>query len=146
VRVLWQALNEAKLSKGESFLTSIASYGNMSHNDMSSTDYKNAKPLTEPVLLILAALASGPQHGYLLMREIERLSGGRVSLSTGTMYGALRRLLEAGWISAVELKDASRDKQGYRLTADGGRRLAAEHARLAQLERLARVHLRQREA
>jgi PadR family transcriptional regulator, regulatory protein PadR len=117
----------------------------MSRHDM-STDYRNAKPLTEPVLLILATLASGPQHGYLLMREIERLSDGRVSLSTGTMYGALRRLLDAGWIAAVDLDDTSRDKQGYRLTADGRRRLAAEHERLEQLARLARAHLRQREA
>ena len=126
-------------------LTSDAPPGNMSWYDM-STDGRNVKPLTEPVLLILAALASGPQHGYLLMREIERLSDGRVSLSTGTMYGALRRLLEAGWIAAVELEDASRDKQGYRLTADGRRRLAAEHQRLEQLARLARAHLRTREA
>ena len=113
-----------------------------------SPDYISgrAKPLSEPVLLILTALAAGPQHGYLLMREIERLSDGRVRLSTGTMYGALRRLLEAGWIAAVDLDDSSRDKQGYRLTAEGRRQLQAESERLQALVRLARAHLRQREA
>ena len=119
----------------------------MSRNDMSRDDSRGrAKPLSEPVLLILAALALGPQHGYLLMREIERLSEGRVRLSTGTMYGALRRLLDAGWIAAVDLDDSSRDKQGYRLTADGRRVLATEQERLEKLARLARAHLRQREA
>jgi DNA-binding PadR family transcriptional regulator len=119
----------------------------MSLHDMSRQNASDSeKPLSEPVLMILAALARGPHHGYLLMREIERLSDGRVRLSTGTMYGALRRLLEAGWIAAIELADQSRDKQAYRLTADGRRRLAAEQARLEQLARLARAHFRQREA
>jgi DNA-binding PadR family transcriptional regulator len=113
---------------------------------MSREDIKDArKPLSEPVLMILTALASGPHHGYLLMREIERLSNGRVRLGTGTMYGALRRLLEAGWIATTDLADQSRDKQGYRLTADGRRRLAAEQERLEQLARLARAHLRLRQ-
>ena len=119
----------------------------MSLDDMSRDKGSDSvKPLSEPVLLILTVLALGPQHGYLLMREIERLSDGRVRLSTGTMYGALRRLLEVGWIVAVDLEDSSRDKQGYRLTADGRRRLAVEQERLERLARLARTHLRQREA
>ena len=116
----------------------------MSRDNRSDAD--SDKPLTQPVLLILATLARGPHHGYLLMREIERLSDGRVRLSTGTLYGALRRLLEAGWIAFVDLEDRSRDKQGYRLTSDGRQRLAAEQSRLERLARLARAHLRQREA
>ena len=56
------------------------------------------KPLTEPVLLILLSLAEKPRHGYSLMKDIESLSNGRVRLSTGTLYGALRRLLEDLWI------------------------------------------------
>ena len=127
-------------------LTDVRRAANMSYHDMSRNASSDEKPLTEPVLLILAALARSPHHGYLLMQEIERLSQGRVRLSTGTMYGALRRLLEAGWIAAIDLEDQSRDKQGYRLTPDGRRRLAAEQARLEQLARLARAHLRHREA
>ena len=55
-----------------------------------------SKPLTEPVLLILLSLAEKPKHGYSLMKDIESLSDGRVRLGTGTLYGALRRLLPAG--------------------------------------------------
>jgi DNA-binding PadR family transcriptional regulator len=121
------------------------SWRNMSCSDMSRTKRLDEKPLSEPVLLILTALAGGPQHGYLLMREIERFSEGRVRLSTGTMYGALRRLLGAGWIAAVDLEDHSRDKQGYRLTPEGRQRLVGEQARLEHLSRLARAQLRRRE-
>lgn len=112
----------------------------MSHDDISE------KPLSEPVLLILTSLASSSQHGYLLLKSIERLSDGRVRLSTGTLYGALRRLLEADWIAMVGQPDHSRDKQAYRLTAEGRRRLAVEHARLTRLVRLAGATLRRKEA
>ena len=46
--------------------------------------------VTEPVLLILTSLADQPRHGYALMKDIQTLSNGRVRLSTGTLYGALR--------------------------------------------------------
>ena len=61
-------------------------------------DSEHAKPLTEPVLLILMSLAGQPRHGYALMKDIEVLSRQRVRLSTGTLYGALRRLLDDGWM------------------------------------------------
>jgi DNA-binding PadR family transcriptional regulator len=118
---------------------------NRSLNDMSHDDTSD-KPLSEAVLLILTSLASGAQHGYLLLKNIERLSDSRVRLSTGTLYGALRRLLEADWIVMVDQADQSRDKQAYKLTAEGRRRLAAEHARLKHLVRLAGAQLRRREA
>ena len=50
--------------------------------------------LTEPVLLVLLSLAEQPRHGYSILKDVERMSGGRVKLSTGTLYGALRRLLD----------------------------------------------------
>ena len=65
-------------------------------------DVLASKPLTEPVLLILLSLADKPRHGYSLMKDIEALSNGRVRLSTGTLYGALRRLLEDSWIQRFE--------------------------------------------
>jgi DNA-binding PadR family transcriptional regulator len=117
----------------------------MSRRDMSPADSPD-KPLTEPVLFMLTSLAAGAQHGYMLLKSIERLSDGRVRLSTGTLYGALRRLLEAGWIATVDQDDRSRDKQAYKLTAEGRRRLTAEHARLTHLVRLAGAHLRRKEA
>lgn len=106
----------------------------------------DAKPLTEPVLLILASLAVGPRHGYALMKDIEGLSNGRVRMSTGTLYGALRRLLEDQWIERFEQEDTSREKQAYRLTAEGRRQLEFEVERMKQLTRAASARLRTREA
>jgi DNA-binding PadR family transcriptional regulator len=94
-------------------------------------------PLSEPVLLILMSLAERPGHGYALLKDIETLSGGRVRLSTGTLYGALRRLLEDRWIERADLADTSRDKQGYRVTATGRRQLRGELDRMKQLTRAA---------
>jgi len=104
------------------------------------------KPLTEPVLLILLSLAEKPRHGYSLMKDIEALSRGRVQLSTGTLYGALRRLLQDGWIERFQQDDTSREKQAYKLTSAGHRRLHAELERMRQLTRAATSRLRTREA
>lgn len=103
------------------------------------------KPLTEPVLLILLSLAEKPRHGYSLLKDIDALSGGRVKLSTGTLYGALRRLLEDLWIERFEQDDTSREKQAYRLTAAGRNHLHSELARMRQLTRAASTRLRTRE-
>ena len=102
------------------------------------------KPLTQPVLLILVSLASKPQHGYALMRDIGDLSQGRVEVTTGTLYGALRRLLEDGWIERFDQEDTSREKQAYRLTATGRRHLEMELDRMKQVTRIAAARLRQR--
>ena len=100
------------------------------------------KPLTEPVLLILISLAQGPQHGYALMKDIEALSEGRVRLSTGTLYGALARLLDDGWIARFAQDDTSREKQAYRLTATGRKHLNLELERMKGLTRAAAARLR----
>ena len=109
-------------------------------------DARDNKPLSEPVLLILTSLASGPRHGYALLKDIEELSGERVSLSTGTLYGALRRLLDDGWIRPFEQSDTSRDKQAYSLTAGGRARLEADLERMKQLTQTATLRLRESEA
>jgi len=105
-----------------------------------------AGQLTEPVLLILLGLADNPSHGYALMKEIESLSHGRVRLSTGTLYGALRRLLQDGWIARFEQADTSRDKQAYRLTPAGRSQLHHELDRMKQLTAAASARLRTRKA
>ena len=102
------------------------------------------KPLSEPVLLILVSLASKPQHGYALMRDIAGLSQGRVEVTTGTLYGALRRLLEDGWIERFDQEDTSREKQAYRLTPVGWGHLEMELDRMKQLSRIAAARVRQR--
>jgi DNA-binding PadR family transcriptional regulator len=104
------------------------------------------KPLTEPVLLILTSLAAQPRHGYALLKDIESLSGGRVRMSTGTLFGALQRLLRAGWIERFEQEDTARQKQAYRLTASGRRQLQSELARMRQLTRAGFARLRASEA
>lgn len=109
-------------------------------------DADEPKPLTEPVLLILMSLAAEPRHGYALMKDIETLSGGRVRLSTGTLYGALRRLLEDRWIERFEQEDTSREKQAYRLTPAGRRQLQSELERMKQLTRAGMARLRVSEA
>lgn len=103
-------------------------------------------PLTEPVLLILLSLAGEPRHGYSILKDVEQMSDGRVCLSTGTLYGALRRLLDDDWIQRVEQKDTSRGKQAYRLTARGRRNLQFEVDRMKQLTRLAHLRAAAREA
>src|SRR3984885_2301075 len=103
------------------------------------------KPLSEPVLLILTSLAAHPRHGYALIKDIEMLSGGRVRMSTGTLFGAVRRLLEDGWIERFELEDTSRQKQAYRLTAAGRRQLQIELDRMRQLTRAGFARLKMAE-
>jgi DNA-binding PadR family transcriptional regulator len=80
------------------------------------------------------------------MKDMEILSEGRVRVTTGTLYGALRRLLEDGWIERFEQEDTSRDKQSYRLTPTGRGQLEQELNRLKQLMRAATARLRTKEA
>src|SRR3954463_4627242 len=109
---------------------------------MNEHNRPRSKPLSEPVLLILTSLAGEPRHGYSLLKDIERLSGNRVRLSTGTLYGAIHRLLEDGWIARFEQDDVSRDKQAYRLSKAGRAGLKAELIRLEHLARIAGARLR----
>ena len=102
------------------------------------------KPLGEPVLWILLSLAEEPRHGYGLMKNVESLSDGRVRLSTGTMYGALRRLLEDGWIDHARTTDTSRDKQLYRLTPAGLAALKREVDHLSLWTRVAAARVKAR--
>ena len=103
-------------------------------------------PLTEPVLLILISLSEEPRHGYALLKDIESLSEGRVRMSTGTLYGALRRLLADDLIERFEQADTSRDKQAYRLARGGVKLLRAELERMRQLTRIGTSRLKPKEA
>ena len=100
-------------------------------------------PLSEPVYLILSSLAAGPRHGYAILQDVETLSGSRVRLSTGTLYGALRRLLQDGWIRRFAEKDASRDRQAYELTPAGLAVFAAEVERIRHLAQIGRARLQE---
>ena len=102
---------------------------------------------------LLLALVEGERHGYALMQDVAEESGGRVRLGPGTLYGALKRLLELGLV--VEsgrrpdpLLDDER-RRYYRLTPAGRKALGAEaarHLRLVELARAKRVLSRPRTA
>ncbi|MBE6613953.1 MAG: PadR family transcriptional regulator [Ruminococcaceae bacterium] len=87
--------------------------------------------LTEAVYYILLSLTE-PMHGYGIMQNVEKLSGGRVRLAAGTLYGAISSLLEKGWITALPGEKDSRKKE-YRITAEGRLVLLDELARLTEL-------------
>jgi DNA-binding PadR family transcriptional regulator len=119
---------------------------NMAWYDMSPEATMEFLPLTEPVLLILLSLAGQPRHGYSILKDVEQMSDGRVVLSTGTLYGALRRLLDEDWIERIEEQDSSRGRQAYRLTTRGRRILQVEVGRMKQLTRLANLRIAGKQA
>ncbi|MCI6935612.1 MAG: helix-turn-helix transcriptional regulator [Clostridiales bacterium] len=87
--------------------------------------------LTESTYYILLSLYT-PQHGYGIMQRTEALSGGRVRLAAGTLYGALTSLCDKGWIAPLPVDENSRKKE-YQLTAKGLEVLKNELNRLRQL-------------
>ncbi len=104
-------------------------------------DIQSNLPLTETTLFILMSLASRPKHGYAIMKEVETLSHGRVRLSTSTLYGAIKRLLERGWIERVAEDGGQvngRIRKSYTLTNLGRQILNAETERLQSLLAAAR--------
>ena len=87
--------------------------------------------LTEAVYYILLSLMT-PRHGYGIMQNAESLSGGRVKLAAGTLYGAINSLLEKGWILALPGEKDSRKKE-YVISEEGKTVLKAEIQRLQEL-------------
>ena len=87
--------------------------------------------LTEAVYYILLSLMQ-PMHGYGIMQNVERLSGGRLRLAAGTLYGAISTMLEKSWITALDNTTDSRKKE-YVITETGREILRAEYARLKEL-------------
>src|SRR5437773_8266354 len=118
----------------------------MSSGDISADEIMEQFPLTEPVLLVLLSLAGQPRHGYSILKDVEQMSAGRVMLSTGTLYGALQRLLSRGWIEHFEEDDNPRDRRAYRLTPRGRRILQSEIERMKRLTKLARLRVASKEA
>jgi len=97
--------------------------------------------LTETTFFILLSLSPGPRHGYSIMKDVRQLSDGRVVLSTGTLYSALKRLLDQGWIERTgepEGNGGGRGRKAYRLTSLGQQILEAEVVRLQGLVNAAR--------
>jgi DNA-binding PadR family transcriptional regulator len=97
------------------------------------TNLNHFLPLQEPILYILLSLRGGEKHGYAILKDVIELSGERVKLSTGTVYGALYRLLDQGLIERIDSKDGARGKKTYRLTRSGTDVLNTEVSRMEQL-------------
>ena len=99
-------------------------------------------PLSPAVFHILLALADGERHGYAIMREVERGTGGKVRMGPGTLYGAVKKLLLNKLIEEVEsVSGSDRDderRRYYRLTGWGTRVLNAELNRLRAILQLAK--------
>ena len=105
-------------------------------------DILSRLPLREPTFFILLSLAPSPKHGYAILKEVEALSEGRVRLSTGTLYGAIKRLLDDGWIRRVDdpqPNNTQRERKPYTLTELGRRVLTAEIERLRKLVDVAQL-------
>ncbi len=99
-------------------------------------DQPTDTPLTETTYFILLSLSPKPKHGYAIMKDVQILSEDRVILSTGTLYGALKRLLDLGWIVRLDNPDPkgnTRDRKVYKLSQHGWRVLKEEIARLNKL-------------
>ena len=91
----------------------------------------------EPSLYILVSLGEAPKHGYLIMQDVEALSGH--PLGPGTLYAALARLERRGLIEALASDDRRRP---YQLTDDGARALNAQLEQIEGFVRLTRERLR----
>ncbi|WP_232383918.1 PadR family transcriptional regulator [Actinomadura violacea] len=98
---------------------------------------KRSPSMSEPTYFVLAALLDGPSHGYGIIKRADELSGGRVRLAVGTLYGALDRLAGDALI-AVDSEETvqGRPRRYYRLTEDGRRAVTQEAARMEQAARV----------
>lgn len=91
-----------------------------------------SQPLTEALFYILLA-ARKPVHGYGIIQEVAEMTGGRVSLGPGTLYGAINSLLDRGWIVLYSAEMGSRKKKEYVITDQGRAAFAVELRRLREL-------------
>ena len=93
--------------------------------------------MNDPTILVLASLAEGEKHGYAMMEDIQEFAG--IRLGPGTLYGAITRLEERGWIRPMAGDDRRRP---YAITAAGRRHLEAELSTLEQIVKTAARRLR----
>ena len=99
---------------------------------------RGAGHYSDPPLLVLASLASGPKHGHAMIEDIAGLCGAR--LGPGTLYGAIARLEQLGWIEPLAPEERRRP---YRITAEG---LQVLRAKLKTLQHFTKAGLRRLEA
>lgn len=110
-----------------------------------SSDTRNSEsnvPLTPAMFHVLLALAGDDLHGYAILKDVAVRTQGEVQLSTGTLYGIIKRLLNDGLIAELRQRPAAAEdderRRYYRLTAQGREVAAAEAERLEKVVALAR--------
>lgn len=105
-------------------------------------DPESFLPLPPAMFHILLALADTDRHGYGIMQEVAQRTEGAIKLSPGTLYGAIKKMAESGWIVETEAREDSslneERRRYYRLTKIGERVARAEASRLANLVNTAR--------
>ncbi len=115
--------------------------GNPRLDEQAPTQYvitRDVVTMQDPTILILASLADGDKHGYAIMEDIRIFAG--IRLGPGTLYGAICRLEQRGWIRAV--KSEAR-RQPYRITAEGSQHLKEQLALLGQVVRTGNRRMRE---
>ena len=103
---------------------------------MLKRDPRSLLPLSPAMFYVLVALADGQTHGYGILKEVEQLTNGGVRLSTGTLYGIIKRLLADGLVQERRAGDPRR--RAYQLTTFGRDVARAEATRLEQTLAIAR--------
>jgi DNA-binding PadR family transcriptional regulator len=100
-------------------------------------------PMSEAMFHVIVALADGDKHGYGIMKDVAERTNGAVQLSTGTLYGIVKRLLADGLVNEVRRRpspgEGERKRRAYTLTAFGRDVARAEAARLSKLVAAARA-------
>ena len=105
------------------------------------TDANSNSPLTPAVFHILLALSTGERHGYGIMKQVEADSQGKVTMGPGTLYGSLKRMLDAGLVRESDKRvDPEMDDERriyYQITGIGAEALAAELERYQRIVSIA---------
>ena len=108
---------------------------------LSMTSISSTPPLTPAVFHILLALSSGERHCYGIMKQVEADSQGKVTMGPGTLYGSLKRMLDAGLVRESDKRvDPDMDDERriyYRITGMGAESLAAELERYRHIVTIA---------
>lgn len=108
----------------------------------SPSDDQDLPPLSAAVFHVLLALAQGDKHGYAIMQDVAATTEGRIRMGPGTLYGTIKRMLQAGLILETdERPDPESDderRRYYRLTDLGSKAANTEARRLASLVTVAR--------
>jgi DNA-binding PadR family transcriptional regulator len=91
-------------------------------------DGSSAGHFSDPQFLVLASLAGGPKHGHAMLEDIRQMCGAR--LGPGTLYGAIARLEQQGWIEPLPAEDR---RKPYRLTQSGQQAFALKMKTLQRI-------------